>query len=45
MVIWEPPNQGSKWELPYDEVQLDIVYAVDVKTDNSFRTKYKQDQA
>ena len=25
-------------------MQLDILYAADVKTDNSFRTNYKQDQ-
>ena len=45
MVIWEQPNRGSQSEVPYDQVQLDILYAADVKTDNSFRTKYKQDQA
>ena len=45
MVIWELLNQGSKCELPYDLVQLDILYAADVKKDNSFGTKYKQDQA
>ena len=46
MVIWEQPNQGSKCELPYDQVQLDILlYAPDVKADKSFRIKYKQDQA
>ena len=45
MVIWEQPYQGSKYELPYDQVQLDILYAPDIKTDNSFRTKYKQDPA
>ena len=45
MVIWEQPNQGSKCELSYDQVQLDILFAPDVKTDNSFRMKYKQDQA
>ena len=38
MVILEPPNQGLYCELPYDQVQLDILYAADVKTDNSFRT-------
>ena len=45
MVLRELPYQGSYCELPYDQVQLDILYAADVKTDNSFRTKYKQDQA
>ena len=32
-VIWEQPNQGSQCELPYDQVQFDILYAADVKTD------------
>ena len=45
MVIWKQPNQGSLCELPYDQVQLGVLYAADVKTDNSFRTEYKQDQA
>ena len=45
MVIWEQPNGGSYYELPYNQEQLDILYAPDAKTDNSFRTKYKQDQA
>ena len=40
MVIWEQPNQPySKCELPFDQVLLDISYAEDMKTDNSFRAK------